>query len=76
MPKIVPDATIFRAAIQVVTERGYSGATTRQIAEAAGISEVTLFRKYGNKAELMKQAIAAVTGQIDVRDADDAKTAA
>ena len=69
MPKIVRDADIYRAAIQVVIERGYSGATTRQIAEAADISEVTLFRKYGNKAQLIKEAIAAATGQFDLQTA-------
>ena len=69
MPKIVRDEDIYRAAIQVVIKRGYSGATTKQIAEAADISEVTLFRKYGNKAQLIKQAIAAVTGQIDLQTA-------
>jgi len=65
MPKIVVDETIFNAAIQTVLERGYSGATTKQIAEAAAISEVTLFRKYGSKAELIKQAIASMTEQME-----------
>lgn len=69
MPKIVLDAQIYRAAIQVVVERGYSGATTRQIAAAAGISEVTLFRKYGSKAGLMKEAIAAMTSDFNLRAA-------
>ncbi len=69
MPKIVADETIFNAAMQTVFERGYAGATTKQIAEAAHISEVTLFRKYGNKAELIKQAISALTKQIDFESA-------
>ena len=69
MPKIVADETIFNAAMQTVFERGYTGATTKQIAEAANISEVTLFRKYGNKAELIRQAITAVTKQIDFESA-------
>jgi AcrR family transcriptional regulator len=57
MPKIVADEQIFQAVIQVVSERGYAGATTRQMADAAGVSEVTLFRKYETKAQLVKQAI-------------------
>lgn len=69
MPKIIEDQTIYQSAMRVVIERGYSGATTKQIAEAAGISEVTLFRKYGNKAQLIKQAIAAMAGQIDLQTA-------
>lgn len=69
MPKIVNDETVYRAAMQVVIERGYAGATTKQIAEAAGISEVTLFRKYGNKAELVRQAILDRAAQIDLNSA-------
>ncbi len=69
MPKIVKDEDIYRAAMQVVIERGYDGATTKQIAEAAGVSEVTLFRKYGNKGELIKQAITAQASDIDFETA-------
>jgi AcrR family transcriptional regulator len=69
MPKIVTDETIYNAAMQTVFERGYAGATTKQIAEAADISEVTLFRKYDNKAKLIKQAITAVSNQIDFESA-------
>ncbi len=36
---------------------GYSGTTTRKIAEAAGINEVTLFRKFGTKENLFFEAI-------------------
>ena len=69
MPKIVSDEAIYQAAIITVVERGYGGATTKQIAEAANISEVTLFRKYGNKAELIKQAIAAMAARLDFETA-------
>jgi AcrR family transcriptional regulator len=63
MPKIVEDEKIFQAVMQVVSERGYTGATTKQMAEAAGISEVTLFRKYENKAGLVRRAIAAIVDE-------------
>lgn len=69
MPKIVADEMVYHAALQTVLERGYAGAATKQIAEAANISEVTLFRKYGNKANLIKQAISALTKQIDFESA-------
>lgn len=65
MPKIVQDEDIYSAAMQTVIERGYARATTRQIAEAAGISEVTLFRKYGSKAELIKKAVESMGQRID-----------
>ncbi len=54
MPKVIADMQIFQAVMEIIAARGYAGATTRQIAEAAGVSEVTLFRKYGSKAELVK----------------------
>jgi AcrR family transcriptional regulator len=60
MPKIIVDQKIFRAVIQVVIERGYAGATTKQMADAAEVSEVTLFRKYGSKLELIRRALAAI----------------
>ncbi len=63
MPKIIEDVDVFQAVMQVVSERGYSGATTREMAEAASISEVTLFRKYGSKLELVKQAISHIVKQ-------------
>lgn len=66
MPKIISDEKIYRAVLETVIERGYMGATTKQMAEAAGINEVTLFRKYGNKAQLVKQAIIAIAEQIDL----------
>ena len=69
MPKIIEDEKIYRTAMQMVAERGYAGATTKQIAEAADISEVTLFRKYGNKAQLVKRAIAAMVEQMDFASA-------
>ena len=65
MPKIVKDEVIYRAAMQVVSERGYAGATTKQIANAADVSEMTLFRKYGNKAELIKQAVTFIIEETD-----------
>jgi AcrR family transcriptional regulator len=53
----VTDATMFDAALEVLAERGYAGATTRRIAEAAGVNEVTLFRRFGDKRQLILAAI-------------------
>ncbi len=63
MPKIITETQIFQAVMEIVAERGYAGATTHQIAEFAGVSEVTLFRKYGTKAELVRRAIQALIEQ-------------
>ena len=48
---------ILLAFLRVANERGLEAATTRRIAEAAGVNEVTLFRHFGDKATL---ALAAV----------------
>lgn len=57
MPDEIPETRILEAAIEMVTEHGYAGATTRRIAEAAGVHEVTLFRKFGTKDVLLREAI-------------------
>ncbi len=69
MPKIVEDSTVYHAAMQVVIKHGYSGATTKEIAAAAEISEVTLFRKYDSKAQLVKRAITAMAEETDFASA-------
>ena len=46
------------AAVRVYAETGYRGATTRRIATEAGVNEITLFRHFGSKDALMREAIA------------------
>lgn len=48
---------IIRAAIEIFAEAGYRGATTRRIAQQAGVNEVTLFRHFGSKDELIEEAL-------------------
>jgi len=60
----VSDATMFDAALSVLAQRGYRGATTRKIAEAAGINEVTLFRRFGDKRQLILAAIHATIARL------------
>lgn len=57
MPKVISDAQILNAALDVITQRGYTESTTREIADAAGINEVTLFRRFGNKQKLLTAAV-------------------
>ena len=71
MAEPVADATMFDAALKVLAERGYAGATTRRIADAAGVNEVTLFRRFGDKRQLI---LAAIGADID-RFANDGLTA-
>lgn len=69
MPKVIEDEMVYQAVMRVVSERGYAGATTKQMADAARISEVTLFRKYGSKVQLVKQAISSIVEQSDFKSA-------
>jgi AcrR family transcriptional regulator len=55
----VTDERMFDAALAVLAQRGYAGATTRRIAETAGVNEATLFRRFGDKRQLILAAIHA-----------------
>ncbi len=55
---------ILDAAARVYAEHGFRGATTRLIAEAADVNEVTLFRTFGSKAALIEAALRH-TGALD-----------
>ena len=55
---------IMEAAIDLVGEHGYKGATTRLIAERSNVNEVTIFRKFGSKQNLLDKAITYVQTQI------------
>ncbi|MEO5510568.1 MAG: helix-turn-helix domain-containing protein [Longimicrobiales bacterium] len=48
---------ILAAAVRVFEEHGIRGATTRRIADAAEVNEVTLFRHFGSKDKLLKEAL-------------------
>ena len=45
---------VLRAAMTLFAERGYAATTTRALAEAAGVNEVTLFRHFGSKLGVLQ----------------------
>jgi AcrR family transcriptional regulator len=54
--KVTPEETrerIILAARDVIKRKGKRGATTREIADVAGVNEATLFRHFGNKEALI-----------------------
>lgn len=57
MPKVIDEGQVFSAALEMLVAHGYERATTRRIADVAGVNEVTLFRKYGSKARLYEKVI-------------------
>ena len=48
---------ILDAALKVFANESYSGATTRRIAEEANVAEVTLFRKFQSKENLLREVL-------------------
>lgn len=57
------------AAYRVCAERGLQGATTREIADAARVNEVTLFRHFGNKEKLIAELFArSMASQLEFLD--------
>jgi AcrR family transcriptional regulator len=48
---------ILDAALRVFASEGYTGATTRKIADEANVAEVTLFRKFKSKENLLKEVL-------------------
>lgn len=57
MPKVVSDERILEATLDTILTYGYDGATTRLIAAAANVNEVTLFRKFGSKTNMVLLAV-------------------
>jgi AcrR family transcriptional regulator len=55
-------STILNAAVQVFSQHGFRGSTTRRIADAASVNEVTIFRYFGSKEALIQEAIKGSEG--------------
>ncbi|MGL5815913.1 MAG: TetR/AcrR family transcriptional regulator [Phycicoccus sp.] len=53
---------LLEAALAEVAERGPRGATTRRIADRAGVNEATVFRHFGSKDALVGAAVATAAG--------------
>ena len=50
-------SSLLEVTAQLFAEHGWRGTTTRRIAEAAGVNEVTVFRHFGSKEVLLREAI-------------------
>jgi len=58
---------ILKAAAEIIADRGYTRATTRAIAAAANVNEVTLFRHFGSKRNLLLEMIQRHSALPDLR---------
>ena len=48
---------LLKATLKLISEKGYLGATTREIALEAGVTELTLFRHFGSKERLFEELL-------------------
>lgn len=62
---------ILAAAATLIAERGYVATTTRAIATAAGVNEVTLFRRFGSKAGVVRALVASGSAREADPDPED-----
>ena len=59
---------LMEATLELISAKGYLGATTREIASLAGVSELTLFRKFGKKEHLFEEMLESYTFLPRLRD--------
>ena len=52
MPADLRKEQILQTAVNLFSQRGFKGTTTKEIAKAAGVSEAIIFRHFANKEEL------------------------
>ncbi len=48
---------IVMSTLKLISEKGYKSTTTRNIAEEAGVNEVTIFRCFGSKKDIVLYAL-------------------
>jgi len=65
------DDAITSAALDVLAERGFQGATIEAIAERAGVGRNTIYRRWRSKEELIADALRELTTDFDVWRTDD-----
>lgn len=57
MKKINTKTKLLESTLRLISEKGYLGATTREIAKEAGVTEITLFRHFGSKEKLFEEVL-------------------
>ena len=57
MKKTSTQLRLLDATLKLISEKGYLGATTREIAQEAQVTELTLFRHFGTKEKLFEELL-------------------
>lgn len=61
---------IMNAAMELIMEKGYGSATTREIAVRAGVNECTLFRKFAGKKDIVLSAMTMPAWNPQLKESD------
>ena len=61
MKKNTTKQRLLDATLKLISEKGYLGSTTREIAQEAGVTELTLFRHFGTKEKLFEALLSTHT---------------
>jgi AcrR family transcriptional regulator len=56
---------VFAAAIEIVAERGFAGASIEAIAQRAGVARSTIYRNWPTRTDLLLEAVGSEVGQIE-----------
>jgi AcrR family transcriptional regulator len=59
--KTATQKKLIESTLLLISEKGYLGATTREIAQRAGVTELTLFRHFGSKEKLFEEVLSSYT---------------
>lgn len=63
---LTTEERIMLAAIDLMEQKGFKAVTTKDIAHEAGFSEMTVFRNFGTKQNILESAFATYSNHIDI----------
>lgn len=67
--KLTTEEIIMNTAIDLIEQKGFNGVSTKEIAQEAGFSEMTLFRHFGTKCGLLERAVDYNSYLLDMKTA-------
>ena len=57
MPKVIDIPALFETTVELFAQHGFESTKTQEIARRAGVNETTLFRRFGNKSNLIAKSL-------------------
>jgi TetR/AcrR family transcriptional regulator len=70
LPSAERKAAIVKTAIELFSQRGFRGTTTRELAAAVGVTEPVLYQHFLTKSDLYKAMVEEMIAEVARRDAD------